>query len=78
MSITTNASSARPSIPNPTTTHDYRDIGGRVTPGAVTEEARAENESGDRVEEAKAEQLPRLRAPGIDSGTWEPEYPDSI
>ena len=22
--------------------HDYRDIGGRVTPGAVTEEARAE------------------------------------
>jgi len=24
--------------------HDYRDIGGRVTPGAVTEEARAELE----------------------------------
>ena len=23
-------------------THDYRDIGGRVTPGAVTEEAKAE------------------------------------
>ncbi len=37
--------------------HDYRDIGGRVTPGAVTEEARAENESGDRVEEAKAEHI---------------------
>ncbi len=23
-------------------THDYRDIGGRVTPGAVTEDAKAE------------------------------------
>jgi len=23
--------------------HDYRDIGGRVTPGAVNEDARAEN-----------------------------------
>jgi len=26
-------------------THDYRDIGGRVTPGAVTEEAKAEQQS---------------------------------
>ncbi len=27
------------------TNHDYRDIGGRVTPGAVTEEDRVENDS---------------------------------
>jgi len=26
-------------------THDYRDMGGRVTPGAVTEEAKAEQQS---------------------------------
>ena len=28
--------------PEPRTNHDYRDIGGRVTPGAVTEENRVE------------------------------------
>ncbi len=26
----------------PRATHDYRDIGGRVTPGAVTEDAKSE------------------------------------
>ncbi len=30
----------------PRAKHDYRDIGGRVTPGAVTEEARAESNAG--------------------------------
>ena len=43
--------------------HDYRDIGGRVTPGAITQDARAESDAGSQsravTEEVKADEWAR-------------------